>query len=202
MTTFIRQYLLNAYTALPLLVCLLVASWAAQARPLGVTHRYSGEEMFRGLFFLEGRYAEAIPELKSMSLSYTAKLAKAADKKAKIHATRQRLIQTLLAEDKFVFDKFRAAVESGNPLIIKSKLEQTQQKLEELVAFQSKSRKSVETNQGNCLIILIVTSESAASLSMQVIAMVLSPEEITQTNSRLLTEQLVASMCRLSANPS
>lgn len=73
MITFIRNYLLNAYTALPLLVCLLVASWSTQAKPLTAKHRYSGEEMFRGLFFVEGRYAEAIPELQSLQLSYSKK---------------------------------------------------------------------------------------------------------------------------------
>ncbi|AQG80671.1 hypothetical protein [Spirosoma montaniterrae] len=242
MTTFIRQYLLNAYTALPLLVCLLVASWAAQARPLGVSHRYSGEEMFRGLFFLEGRYAEAIPELKSVSMTYSYKLAKVSSKDA-IHKTRNQLVATIRAEQPMFFDNFQKAMESGNHLRVESTLraarkvvEATAERLYKLdmqqieklqrqtlkLADEGKLTRDVveqmaknlqkeqyQTRQGNgtCIVLpLPPVIDLACSLIVilycPVVVYVVAVEQTVQADSRLLTEQLVASICQISANPS
>lgn len=206
MITFIRTYLLNAYTALPLLVCLLVASWSTQAKPLAANHRYSGEEMFRGLFFLEGRYAETIPELQSLQLSYSKKLAKPADVKA-VSQLRSQVIHYIQIQQPRYFDNLQVAFESGNPSKVQTALESgqaiTAKAVEHVVGTMHKSQyeqRRVSGLHNGCTIVLM-----CYVVLMQVtntVAFVSAVEEVAQSNSKLLTEQLVNSICRVSANPS
>ncbi|WP_460936050.1 hypothetical protein, partial [Spirosoma humi] len=67
MVTFIRKSLLNAYTALPLLICFVLASFNSFANTNKATRTtfLSGQELFEGVFFLEGAYAQMLPETQS-----------------------------------------------------------------------------------------------------------------------------------------
>lgn len=123
MITFIRKHLLNAYTSLPVLVCLLFTSWSTYAKPLTpkAAHRFSGEDMFRGLFFLEGQYAQAIPELQSLRMSYSQPLMKATNQAA-LTQLRHEMIQRIKAQRPHYFEQFRAAMESGNYLTVQAAL--------------------------------------------------------------------------------
>ena len=203
MITFIRTYLLNAYTALPLVVCMLIASWSAQASSLTVKHRYSGEEMFRGLFFVEGRYAQAIPELQSLQLSYATRLAKPGDKLV-VSQLRNQIVQTIRTQQPRYFDDLRTAFESGNPLAVQSALETgraiTAKVVEQVVKGQRNGQFEVRRENGTC-VVLIVYNYCTIIAMCAVVLMLPTVDEVAQTNSKLMTEQLVASICRLSANP-
>ena len=201
MITFIRNYLLNAYTALPLLVCLLVASWSTQAKPLTAKHRYSGEEMFRGLFFVEGRYAEAIPELQSLQLSYSKKIAKPADVKV-VSQFRSQIIHYVQAQQPRYFDNLQMAFESGNPTKVQAALESgraiTAKAIEHLMKDKNKGQFEIRREAGTCIVI----ANYCTIILLCAVILMIQPEEIAQGDSKLLTEQLVASICHASANPS
>ncbi|WP_266364734.1 hypothetical protein [Tellurirhabdus rosea] len=237
MITFIRNRLLNAYTALPLLMCLLLTTWSAQARPLTTKHRYSGEEMFRGLFFLEGRYAQALPELQSLSLSYSNKMAKAADK-ATVDRQRHQILAAIRAERPAFFDEFRRALESGNHLKIQAALRDGRQQMtgaverlykvdaSQLARLQAQTAqlakagkldqkaidklakdlkgKSDETkpDNGTCVVLLLPMACTIILLCAVVTMYVATSEDVLTADSRLMTEQLVASISRLAASAS
>ncbi|WP_020607445.1 hypothetical protein [Spirosoma spitsbergense] len=240
MITFIRKSLLNTYTAFPLLVCLLAASWSSEAaKPLTAKHRYTGEEMFRGLFFLEGRYANAIPELQSLSLSYSNKVAKATAQ-ARIGKTRNQLIAAIRATNPAYFTELQTALESGNPLKVQSTIQEgrqvvmratgklyhlntdqiekfqkqatklsaagqlNQQAVEHMVKAIKQGQFDIQRNADAGIIIdyycsLVIVLDCTL---LWVVIIMPTLDEVSQTQSSLLTEQLVASICRLSVNPS
>ncbi|GAB3802545.1 hypothetical protein GCM10028819_31520 [Spirosoma humi] len=201
MITFIRNYLLNAYTVFPLLVCLLVASWSTHAKPLTVNHRYSGEEMFRGLFFGEGRYAEAIPELQSLQMSYSKKLAKPADVKV-VNQLRSQVVHYIQAQQPRFFDNLQVAFESGNPTKVQTALESgraiTAKAVEHIMKDKNKTQFEIRREAGTCIVI----ANYCTIILLCAVIIMIQPEEIAQGGSKLLTEQLVASICHASANPS
>lgn len=238
MITFIRKSLLNAYTALPLLVCLLVVTWTSQAKPLTVNHHYSGEEMFRGLFFLEGSYAEHLPELKSLSLNYSYKLAKSADK-AMVNKTRDQIIAAIRTTHPAYFDNLRTALESGNHMKVElalrtghnvltkaaeklyklnarqlAKLQKqaanlsaegklNQQVVEDMAKDLQKNQFHIQRDSGTCVLLPTgVVCVLIVCLYCPIVVYVVAVEEMAHADSKLMTEQLVASICQLSVNPS
>ena len=61
-TKFIRKYLMNGYVSIPLMLCFILASWGSIANNKKLTYHLTGEEMFKGIFFMEGKYAERSEE--------------------------------------------------------------------------------------------------------------------------------------------
>ncbi|AKD55840.1 hypothetical protein [Spirosoma radiotolerans] len=201
MINFIRKSLLNAYTVFPLLICLLIAGWSTQAKPLTANHRYSGEEMFRGLFFGEGRYAEAIPELQSLQLSYSKKLAKPVDEKA-VRQVRSQIVQYIQTQQPRYFENLQVAFESGNPTKVQAALESgraiTAKAIEHLMKDKNKAQFEIRRETGTCIVI----ANYCTIIAMCAVIMMIQSEELAQGDSKLLTEQLVASICQVAANPS
>ncbi|UFH55070.1 hypothetical protein [Spirosoma sp. KNUC1025] len=238
MTIFIRKYLLNAYTALPLLFCLLFTTWSSYASPLTgrANSGFSGEDMFRGLFFLEGQYAKAIPELQSLRMSYSQQLVKPAHQ-AVLNQMRTEMIQAIKAQQPHYFDQFRAALESGNFVKVQaalnegktlatktverlynldshqleqlqnqaSKLAQTGKLTKETLDQMAKSmnRNQYATRQDNGTCVVIYVYNICTLIALCLVAVVLpTSEEMVQNNSSLLSDQLVASICRLAGHHS
>ena len=118
---FIRKHLMNAYTSIPMLVCLLFVTWSSYGGHSANSVKLSGEEMFRGVFFAEGQFAELIPELKATQTMYSSNQLSVNEKKA-LALARTQIIASIKASNPHYFEDFKANIQTANPVLIKEKL--------------------------------------------------------------------------------
>ena len=230
-TTFIRKYLMNAYSSIPMLVCLLFATWNSYGKRPANAMNFSGEEMFRGLFFIEGKYAEAIPELKSMGISYLYNEMNVVEKKEVIDL-RNKVVGLITKENPAFFEHFKDVMLTENPILIKEELAKTHdivnQKIQEVLdlsqtefnSVQKTFSQSLKNNHNKVdknLLKDFNKNAGTKSLEQQPCIILLMPicivlfcwvviypvivveESIAGKKSTLLVEQMVASICGLSA---
>lgn len=223
-TTFIRKHLMNAYTSIPMLVCLLFATWSSYGkRPVNAVN-FSGEEMFRGLFFIEGKYAEAIPELKSMGVSYLFSEMNSVEK-SQIEDFRNQILNSIQNDNPQFFNHFKDVILTENPTEIKEEMSKIHDliniKIQEtlriskadFVSIQQKFSKTVKANINKIDRKFIKNFEkdlAIKSLDQQMLLMpicmilmcdppiVIVQESVAGKKSDLLTEQIVASVCEVS----
>lgn len=127
MITFIRKSLLNAYSALPLLICFVLASFSSFATENTRTRAtfLSGEEMFRGVFFLEGQYAQMLPEAQSLKMAYANK-AQSASQQALVAQVRQAVLADIKATHPGYFAQFKSVLKSGDLMRVSQTLTQSE----------------------------------------------------------------------------
>jgi SdpC family antimicrobial peptide len=127
-TKFIRKYLMNGYVSIPLMLCFILTTWSSIASNKKLTYHLSGEEMFKGVFFMEGKYAELIPELKATKLTYFSEQL-SAEENAALQTVRNQLIESIKADNPHFFDDFKATLQVANPAAIKEELKLAQELL-------------------------------------------------------------------------
>lgn len=205
MTTFIRTHLLNAYTALPLFICLLVSGWSTHAASMATKAKphLSGEAMFRGLFFLEGAYTDLIPELHALRTKPNHKPGKPADQ-IKTQTIQNQIVTKIQAQDPHFFTQFQTALESGNYISVQNALKTGQSMAENAVKQISQEMNQghykVRSDAGTCVVLVYYCSTVFTLLMPMCPTMgIVIAEEMAQNRSSLLREQLVASICQLSA---
>jgi SdpC family antimicrobial peptide len=124
-TKFIRKYLMNGYVSIPLMLCFILASWGSIANNKKLTYHLTGEEMFRGVFFVEGQYAEMIPELKAAKAAYLSDQLSAKEFAA-LASVRTQIIESIKADNPAYFDEFKFALQTASPETIKEKIVEAQ----------------------------------------------------------------------------
>jgi SdpC family antimicrobial peptide len=219
---------MNAYTSIPMLVCLMFVTWSSYGKRPVSSVNFSGEEMFRGLFFVEGKYAEAIPELKSLGISYMQN--EMTDKeKVSLSEIRNEVVSLIKAEDVTFFDDFKGVMLTENPMLIKAELAKTHDiinaKIQEILKIskgdfeklESDFKESVKKNNNKIdkkylekltkgipekeaalCPILIFILPICIVLICMVVIYVVIEEAVATNKSPLLLEQIVASVCNVS----
>jgi SdpC family antimicrobial peptide len=124
-TKFIRKYLMNGYVSIPLMLCFILASWGSIANNKKLTYHLTGEEMFRGVFFVEGQYAEMIPELKAAKTTYYSEQLSAKENTA-LASVRNQIIESIKADNPAFFDDFKFALQTASPSVVKEKIVEAQ----------------------------------------------------------------------------
>ncbi|WP_266364738.1 hypothetical protein [Tellurirhabdus rosea] len=127
MITYIAKRLLNAYTALPLLMCFVLASFHSFARSNEAARAtfLSGEDMFKGVFFLEGRYAQMLPETQSLQAAFVNQT-QSSSQKAAVAQVRQAVMAHIAAAQPGYFAHFKSALKSGDHLRVSAALSEGQ----------------------------------------------------------------------------
>jgi SdpC family antimicrobial peptide len=230
--TFIRKHLMNAYTSIPMLVCLLFATWSSYGKRPVSSVNFSGEEMFRGLFFVEGKYAEAIPELKSMGISYMYNdMSK--EEKTNLDQLRNEVVSLIKADDIEFFEDFKSIMLSENPTMIKEELAKAHDfvnsKIQEVLKInkaefdkiQHEFKESVTQNHNKidhkflekfgkgsasskienqpCIILLLPICIVLYCEPIVIVYVIALEESVASKKSALFLEQVVASVCDVSA---
>jgi SdpC family antimicrobial peptide len=119
---------MNGYVSIPLMLCFILTTWSSIASNKKLTYHLSGEEMFKGVFFMEGKYAELIPELKATKLTYFSEQL-SAEENAALQTVRNQLIESIKADNPHFFDDFKATLQVANPAAIKEELKLAQELL-------------------------------------------------------------------------
>ena len=120
-TKFTRKHLMNACTSMTMLVCLFFATWNSFGSDKISKDNFSGEEMFRGIFFVEGNYANLIPELKTTQTTYLFQHLSSAEKHS-LSSVKNQIINQIKAENPSYFDNFKESLNTSNPIVVKEKL--------------------------------------------------------------------------------
>jgi SdpC family antimicrobial peptide len=116
---------MNGFVTVPLMLCFMLTTWNSIASNKKLTYHLSGEEMFRGVFFVEGKYAELIPELKAANTAYlTEQLS--AEENAALSSVRTQIIESIKAENPHYFDDFKATLQIASPSLVKEKIVEAQ----------------------------------------------------------------------------
>ena len=127
MITRIHKSLLNAYTALPLLICFVLASFHSFARSNEATRAtfLSGQELFQGVFFLEGAYARMLPETEAFQTAYLNQT-QTQTQRAAVSQVRQAVMAHIQTAQPGYFTHFKAALKSGDHLRVSTALAEGQ----------------------------------------------------------------------------
>ena len=161
---------------------------------------FTGEEMYRGIFFAEGEFARLIPEMQSLKAAYA--LAPASNGQAE--DVRRQLINHLKQTDGAFFIKFKAALMSQDVLCVQRQLqtasERTARSLDKLYNspanqtsdYQLKKR-VMESGQG----VVLLVANAVACVNVIYILCASSIEELSVVRkaSPLLIEQIAVSIC-------
>jgi hypothetical protein len=140
-TKFIRKYLMNGFVTVPLMLCFMLTTWNSIATNKKLTYHLSGEEMFRGVFFVEGKYADLIPELKAAKTTYLTTQFSAEENVA-LSSVRNQIIESIKAENPHYFDDFKATLQIASPTAIKEKIVEAQALLTKKALELSKMSRS------------------------------------------------------------
>jgi SdpC family antimicrobial peptide len=116
---------MNGYVSIPLMLCFILASWGSIANNKKLTYHLTGEEMFRGVFFVEGQYAEMIPELKAAKAAYLSDQLSVKEYAA-LASVRTQIIESIKADNPAYFDEFKFALQTASPETIKEKIVEAQ----------------------------------------------------------------------------
>lgn len=96
---------------------------ANQLKNSGSLNKFSGEELYRGIFLAHGQVAEQIPEIRDY-LMITNHI-KDKHQLSAIEALQERIIDAIKISEPDFFDSFERAMTSGDHLIIQEKLAKT-----------------------------------------------------------------------------
>jgi SdpC family antimicrobial peptide len=110
------------------MLCFVLASWGSIANNNKLTYHLTGEEMFRGVFFVEGQYAELIPELKAAQTAYLSDEL-TPQENAALTAVRNQLVDAIKADNPAYFDDFKFALQTASPEVVKEKIIEAQKLL-------------------------------------------------------------------------
>ena len=224
-TKFIRKYLMNGYVSIPLMLCFILASWGSIANNKKLTYHLTGEEMFRGVFFVEGQYAEMIPELKAAKTAYFADQLTTKENVA-LSAVRTQIIESIKADNPSYFDEFKFALQTASPEVVKEKIIEAQALLTEKAmsiskiskselkqdvkateAFLAKQGNNVDKNALKKLLNQMAKDNSSQAIAgtgacililvfiLLIIVVVAFAEEMAANSSNLMLEQVAGSIC-------
>ncbi|UFH55073.1 hypothetical protein [Spirosoma sp. KNUC1025] len=172
---------------------------------------FTGEDMYRGIFFGEGEFANLIPEMKSLKAAYPQKHQTTEQLN---HATevRRHIIQAIKEKDALFFDQFKASMTSQNVFTIKRSLltasANTSAAVEALYgpAGKASGNYRYEKRSGNTGMGTVLLVENAVAcinvIYILAAAIIVSSghdeEELvsTKNSSSLLIEQIAASVCK------
>lgn len=164
--------------------------------------QFTGEEMYRGIFFAEGQFAKLIPEIQSLKAAY------ASSKPAgiQVETLRQQIIDHLKQTDAAFFARFKAALMSQNVLAVQQQLrtasDRTAQTLKTLYTSPLSERngyqlkKVADVSQGAVIVVANVVA-CVDVIYILCSATIFEDEQIatTQKASSLLIEQIAFSIC-------
>lgn len=91
--------------------------------PSSTYSELSGEDIFKGIFFLQGELATHVDCLKKVKTDYDrqiANLAKQEEATTKIEAIQDSIVESIRSEAPFFFSYFKQSVSSGNPLEVRN----------------------------------------------------------------------------------
>ena len=211
---------MNGYVSIPLMLCLILSTWSSMASSKKVNQHISGEEMFRGVFFAEGQFAELIPELKATQIMYSSNQLSVNEKKALAWA-RTQIIASIKASNPHYFDDFKVSIQTDNPVLIKEKLMEGQKivaknalrlsnlkepDLKSLDSFLAKEGKNVDKKALHQFMKKLskegyskmkANSGSGVMQIQMVYVLDAFATEVTNYQSILILEQMVNSICNV-----
>lgn len=88
----------------------------------------SGEDIFKGIFFLEGDISKNIPHLKSLKEVYDKQLKKSdnyENQKKEISYIENKIVNQMKSIEPDFFGKFRDTITSNNPLVTETAIKRT-----------------------------------------------------------------------------
>ncbi|AKD55838.1 hypothetical protein [Spirosoma radiotolerans] len=163
---------------------------------------FTGEEMYRGIFFAEGQFARLIPEIQSLKAAY----ATSQPTGVQVETVRRQIIDHLKQTDAAFFTRFKAALLSQNVLTIQQQLrtasERTAQTLKTLYSSPTSEgsgyqlKKVADSSQGAVIVVVNVVA-CVDVIYILSAATIFEDEQIatTQKASPLLIEQIAFSIC-------
>lgn len=104
-----------------LVICLIATGCGVQGNGQRASRTYSGEELYRGLFFGEGEVAGLVPEF--WGEMHQALENVSADDLERIQGVRDQIIAEIDASFPGYFSSFSSDLHSGNPLLVRAALE-------------------------------------------------------------------------------
>jgi len=164
--------------------------------------QFTGEEMYRGIFFAEGEFARLIPEIQSLKAAY----APSQPTGPQVETVRRQLIDHLKQTDAAFFTRFKTALMSQNVLAVQQQLriasEQTAQTLKTLYNSPTgqgnkyQVKKVADSSQGVAIVVVNVVA-CVDVIYILCSATIFEDEQIatTQKASPLLIEQIAFSIC-------
>ncbi|AQG80666.1 hypothetical protein [Spirosoma montaniterrae] len=163
----------------------------------------TGEDMYRGIFFAEGAFAQLIPEIQSLKMAY----APASLAGSQVETVRRQIIDHLRQSDTAFFTKFKAALMSHDVQCVERQLRSASERTAKTLDILYNS--STATNNGYRLRkkpmapgqgeVLLVANAVACVNVIYILcsAAIFDQEEVvgTQQASPLLLEQMALSIC-------
>lgn len=113
MLKFVRTKLLKWYTVVPLSIALLVSSCYSDNESVS-PKEYSGEELFRGIFFLQGDVADHLETLKLNTNSIRKTLKQNPNAEKEHMAFVDEIVNQVKNIDPGYFDQFKSQMQSQN----------------------------------------------------------------------------------------
>lgn len=170
---------------------------------------FTGEDMYRGIFFAEGEFAKLIPEITSLKAHTSARLTtNQSDHKTQV---RQQIIQTIKQRDALFFDRFEAAMMSQNVLNVQRMLMLASANTSKAVAslygssgtatgqyrYETQSVSSKASSQTGMAIIVVNAIACVDVIYILVSATIFEQEQMASVPnaSTLLIEQIALSVC-------
>lgn len=122
MKKFIPAKLKFAAILVLALFTIVAISWT---RPTNSSVNYSGEELFRGIIFMDGPVSDQIPELKE-KLEIKQIFAKDQSQETQVRKMEDLIIMAVKKYDPKYFTEFRSTMTSGDPVRINEQLNKTE----------------------------------------------------------------------------
>ncbi|GAB3794154.1 hypothetical protein GCM10028819_07030 [Spirosoma humi] len=168
----------------------------------GKSRPFTGEEMYRGIFFAEGEFARLIPEIQSLKAAY----APSQPTGPQVETVRRQLIDQLKQTDAAFFTRFKTALMSQNVLVVQQQLrtasERTAQSLKTLYSTPASQGNGYQltkvANSGQGAVIVVANVVACVDvIYILCSATIFEDEQIatTQKASPLLIEQIAFSIC-------
>ncbi|UFH55069.1 hypothetical protein [Spirosoma sp. KNUC1025] len=106
-----------------MLVCFLLASWSSFAGQTNHTRLtfLSGKDMFKGVFFLEGQYAQMLPETQSLKTAFLNQNLSGQQRTA-VAQVRESLLASIESAHPGYFAQFKSALKSGDAVRVSQAL--------------------------------------------------------------------------------
>jgi SdpC family antimicrobial peptide len=126
MINYIRKWAIKPVVILPLLSWVLIVCTGCHQELIRESKpQFSGEELFRGIFFFEGRLVETLPTLKENYniIKDLIETEKTIDINSKESIDfKQKVVDRIREKNKSFFDSFKIALYSGNPYDVKNSI--------------------------------------------------------------------------------
>ena len=107
----LKKRLANLYAIFPICALVLFAIFYADAKPNIHTPSFSGEELFKGIFFARGDVAQILPETAEKN-NFQSYLSKQQEQKMLIN--QKLIIQEIKNSNPDFFSNFKGSIESNN----------------------------------------------------------------------------------------